>query len=165
LRLGLTYAPGVRRFNLLSAEVEYEEGDPEAYHAGFVRLGPQLGGAMLGATLYELPPGQSNCPYHYEYGNEEWLVVIDGRPTLRHPEGDDDLDPGDVVCFPVGPNGAHKVTNRTDATARFLMLSTQHEPAVAVYPDSDKIGLWPGDRRDNIVVTRESGVDYWEREA
>jgi uncharacterized cupin superfamily protein len=154
----------VRRFNLFAAEVEYDTGDPEGYRAGFVRVGPLIGGTMLGATVYELPAGESNCPYHYEYGNEEWLIVLDGRPTLRHPGGDDDLSAGDVICFPVGHEGAHKLTNRTDAPVRFLMLSTQHEPSVAVYPDSDKIGVWPGEKGDHILVRRESAVDYWDRE-
>lgn len=154
----------MRRVNLFAAEPEYEADDPDGYGAGFARLGSELGAALLGATIYELPPGQSNCPYHYEYGNEEWLIVLDGRPTLRHPEGEAELDPWDVVCFPVGPEGAHKVTNRTDAPVRFLMLSTKDEPSVAVYPDSDKIGVWPGDQRDHVLVRRESGVDYWDRE-
>jgi len=119
---------------------------------------------MLGATVYELPPGQSNCPYHYEYGNEEWLIVLEGRLTVRHPEGEAELGPGDVLCFAIGPDGAHKLTNRTDGTVRVAMLSTQHEPAVAVYPDSDKLGVWPGDKRDNLLVRRESVVDYWDPE-
>ena len=51
---------------------------------------------MTGASVYELPPGQAICPYHYEYGEEEWLLVLDGRPTLRHPEGTDQLDPWDA---------------------------------------------------------------------
>ncbi|MGH3130396.1 MAG: cupin domain-containing protein [Gaiellaceae bacterium] len=155
----------MRRFNLFAAEVEYDATDPEEYRAGMARFGSLIGATMLGGTVYELPPGQSNCPYHYEYGNEEWLIVLEGRLTLRHPEGEDELDPGDVVSFPVGPDGAHKLTNRTESQVRVLMLSTQHEPSVAVYPDSDKIGLWPGDRRDHILVRRESGVDYWDREA
>lgn len=71
----------------------------------------------------------------------------------------------DVVCFPVGPVGAHKFTNETDETVRVLLLSTMVDPALAVYPDSDKIGVWPApDRRDHILVRRESGVDYWDRE-
>ena len=92
--------------------------------------------------------------------------MLAGRLTLRHPGGEEELEPGEVVCFPVGPEGAHKLTNKSDATVRVLMLSTLVEPSVAVYPDSDKIGVWPDpDRRDHILVRRESGVDYWDGEA
>lgn len=128
------------------------------------RFGKRLGAAMIGGSVYELPPGQSICPYHYEYGNEEWLIVLEGRPLLRHPDGEDELEPGDVVCFPVGPAGAHKVTNGTDTTIRVLMISTDNEPSVAVYPDSDKIGVWPGDNRDHVLVRRESSVEYYDHE-
>ena len=108
------------------------------------RFGPQLGATKTGASLYELPAGQSICPYHYEYGEEEWLIVLEGRPTLRHPGGEDELEPGDTVCFPEGPEGAHKVTNRTDDRVRVLMFSTVNRPAIAVYPDSDKFGVFSG---------------------
>jgi uncharacterized cupin superfamily protein len=154
----------MKRVNIFSVEAGYDEGDPEGYNAGYKRLGPDLGASMVGATVYELPPGQSICPYHYEYGNEEWLIVLAGRPVLRHPEGEDELEPGDTVCFPAGPEGAHKLTNRTDEQVRLLLLSTKNVPNAAVYPDSDKIGLWVGDERDHILVRRDSGVDYWDRE-
>jgi uncharacterized cupin superfamily protein len=154
----------VPRVNLFTAEMEYDEKDPEGYRPGWNRLGPALGASMVGATIYELPPGQSVCPYHYEYGNEEWLIVLDGRPTLRHPGGEEAIERGDVICFPVGPEGAHKVTNGTDETVRVLILSTKIEPAVAVYPDSDKIGVWPADKADHVLVRRESHVDYWDGE-
>ena len=155
----------MRRVNLHGLEAEYDEADPAGYRAGMARFGRQIGAEMLGGTVYELPPGQSNCPYHYEYGNEEWLIVLQGRLTLRHPGGEDELEPGEVVCFPVGPDGAHKLTNRSDKTVRVLMLSTRVEPAVAVYPDSDKIGVWPDpDRRDHVIVRRESAVDYFDGE-
>jgi uncharacterized cupin superfamily protein len=154
----------VRRLNLADGQIAYDPDDPPGYAVGYKRLGADLAAVMLGGTVYELPPGQSICPYHYEYGNEEWLLVLEGRPTLRHPDGEDELTDGEVVCFPVGAAGAHKVTNRSEERVRVLMLSTKHEPAVAVYPDSDKIGVWPGDERDNVLVRRESGVDYWDRE-
>jgi uncharacterized cupin superfamily protein len=154
----------VRRFNLHTARAEFDDKDPEGYGAGEIRIGPAIGAALLGATVYELPPGQSNCPYHYEYGNEEWLIVLDGRLSLRHPEGDEDLEAGDVVCFVAGPEGAHQLRNPTEETVRLLMLSTQAEPSVAVYPDSDKIGVWPGGQSDEIMVRRESNVDYWTDE-
>jgi uncharacterized cupin superfamily protein len=156
--------PFMKRVNLFSAEVKHDDDDPKGYETGYARLAPLLGAEKMGATIYELPPGQSVCPYHYEYGNEEWLIVLAGRPTLRHAGGDSEVEPGDVVCFPVGPAGAHKVTNNTDETVRILLLSTQAEPAVVVFPDSDKLGVWPGAKDDHVMVRRESNVDYWDRE-
>ena len=83
--------------------------------------------------------------------------------SARHPEGEDRLDPGDVVCFPRGPEGAHKVTNSGDGPSRVLMFSTANEPSVAVYPDSDKLGVFVGDLR--LLVPRDRGVDYFEGES
>jgi uncharacterized cupin superfamily protein len=108
--------------NVYDAEAGYPEDAPAPFARGRVPLGPAVGGERLGATLYELPPGTSVCPYHYEYGREEWLLVLEGRPTVRVPEEERELEPGDVVCFPEGPAGAHKVTNRGGATAGVLML-------------------------------------------
>jgi uncharacterized cupin superfamily protein len=154
----------VRRVNLFSAEVEVSSERPDGYRFAFARLGPRIGASLIGATVYDLLPGQSSFPYHYEYGCEEWLLVVAGRPTLRHPGGEDELEPGDLVCFPEGPEGAHKVTNGTEESVRIMILSTKSEPAVAVYPDSDKIGVWPGNEADEIMIRRESDVDYWDRE-
>jgi uncharacterized cupin superfamily protein len=151
------------RFNLFAAQFERDPSDPEGYHTGMDRFGSKIGAKEMGGSVYELPPGQSVCPYHYEYG-EEWLIVLDGHPTLRQPEGEWVLDPGDVVCFPAGPEGAHKVTNRGEDVARVLMLSVERPPFVAVYPDSDKVAVFPGNRDDNMMVRRESNVDYWDRE-
>jgi uncharacterized cupin superfamily protein len=154
----------MERFNLFSAEVQHDADDPEGYQTGYARFGPAIGASMLGGTVYELPEGQSICPYHYEHGDEEWLLVLDGRPTIRHVDGEDELGPGEIVCFPAGPTGAHKVTNRTDEVVRVLMVSTKRMPAVAVYPDSDKIGVFTDEKRDDVMVRRESTVDYWDRE-
>ena len=154
----------MQHVNLFSLEYEWDDADPDGYRAGMARFGPGIGAVKLGGTVYELPEGQSICPYHYEYGDEEWVIVLEGRPTLRHPEGEDVLAPGDVVCFPEGPAGAHKLTNTAGERVRVLLLSTKSKPAVAVYPDSDKIGVWPGDERDDMMVRRESNVGYWDRE-
>jgi uncharacterized cupin superfamily protein len=153
-----------KRINIQTVDVAYDESDPEGFRSGGARLGPLLGAAMTGASVYELPPGQAICPYHYEYGEEEWLFVLDGRPTLRHPEGTDQLDPWDAVCFPAGPEGAHAVANGTDQTVRVLMFSTRNQPAASVYPDSGKIGIWTGNSDDDVMVEKSSGVGYWHGE-
>ena len=139
----------MRRFNLLAAEPEYDDSAPEGYRAGMDRFGPKIGAAQLGGSVYELPPGQSICPYHYEYPEEEWLFVLTGRVDVRTPEGEEELGPMEVVCFPFGPTGAHKVTNRRDA----------------VYPDSGKMLANTGNPEDRLMARRESAVDYYDGEA
>ena len=155
----------MRRLNIAAPEFEYDPEDPEGFRAGLFRLGKALGAAETGTSVYELPPGESICPYHYEHGEEEWLIVLDGRPSVRHPEGTDQLEPWDVVFFPRGPDGAHGVRNETDSTVRVLMYSTVRYPTATVYPDSDKIGIWTGgDRSDDLITTRSSAVDYYHGE-
>lgn len=152
------------RPNLWSSEISYDETDPPGYHAGLANLMKLAGGKELSVRVYEIPPGEALCPYHYEYV-EEWLMVIEGKITLRTPDGTEELGRGDVVCFPAGPAGAHKTTNDGDETARTIMFSSAHEPAVAVYPDSDKIGVWPPNADDKVMLRREDGHrDYYDRE-
>jgi uncharacterized cupin superfamily protein len=154
----------LQRVNLHDAVPVYDDADPEGYRSANVRLGPSIGATQLGASIYELPAGQSVCPYHYEYPDEEWLVVLVGRVTVRHPGGEDELGEGDVVCFPQGPEGAHKVTCLGDETARVMMLSTKQRPGIAVYPDSGKVGIWPGEDSDRLMMRRDT-LDYWDGEA
>jgi uncharacterized cupin superfamily protein len=154
----------MRRINIASPKFEYDPSDPAGFKSGMFRFGPKLDAKQLGASVYELPPGQAICPYHYEYAEEEWLLVLEGRPSVRHPEGTDQLEPWDAVCFPTGPEGAHAVRNDTDETVRVLMFSTVEHPAVTIYPDSDKVGIWTGNREDDLISRRTSGVDYWDGE-
>jgi uncharacterized cupin superfamily protein len=154
----------MRRFNLVTAGYDYPADNPEGYRRGHARVGDAIGSRRIGGTVYELPPGESPWPYHYELGDEEWLIVLDGRVAVRTPEGEEELERGDVVCFPEGADGAHKVVNRAAETAHVLMLSTLREPAVAVYPDSDKIGVFPPREEDSRLFRRESGVGYYEGE-
>jgi uncharacterized cupin superfamily protein len=150
--------------NVFEVEPSYRDENPPAYRRGDVELAPLIGGALLGASVYELRLGVSTFPYHYEYGNEEWLLVLAGRPTLRTPEGERELQPGDVACFPEGSAGAHKVTNAGTETARVMILSTKNRTAVAVYPDSDRIGIWTANPGDNVMVRRSSNVEYFDGE-
>jgi uncharacterized cupin superfamily protein len=67
------------------------------------------------------------------------MVVLRGQPTLRTGDGERQLDEGEVVHFPLGPDGAHGVSNDTDEPVRFLMASTLTSPEVAEYPDLKQI--------------------------
>ena len=152
------------RLNIASPEFQYDADDPEGFRAGMFRFGPQLGAKDSGSTVYELPPGQAICPYHYEYGEEEWLLVLEGTPTLRTPAGEEQIGPLEIVFFPPGPDGAHSVRNQTEATVRVLMFSTRNEVSVAVYPDSGKVGIFTGNRDDDVMVRKTSNVGYYDGE-
>jgi uncharacterized cupin superfamily protein len=154
----------VKRINIAQPKFEYDADDPEGFRSGMVRPGPGWGAKQLGASVYEIPPGQALCPYHYEYAEEEWLLVLSGRPTLRDPDGETELEPMDMLMFPTGPEGAHGIYNRTGEPLRVLMWSTVITPAITVYPDSDKVGVWTGNKDDDMLTPRSSKVDYFHGE-
>lgn len=154
----------MRSVNIAVPEFTYDADDPEGFRSGMARLGPSLGAKHSGTSVYELPPGQALCPYHYEYAEEEWLLVLEGRPTLRDPDGTHELEPWDLVFFTTGPEGAHRVQNDGDEPARVLMYSSVLLPAATVYPDSDKVAVWTGNRDDDLIARRSSGVEYFDGE-
>ena len=152
----------MHRADLTQPELTFDPEDPPGFRSGMDRMGRRLGAQHTGASLYELPPGQALCPYHYEYAEEEWLLVLDGRVAVRTPEGTEELEPLQLVFFPRGPSGAHQVACAGDAPARVLMWSEVATPAATVYPDSDKIGIWTGNPDDDVMVRRSSKVDYYD---
>jgi uncharacterized cupin superfamily protein len=150
----------VSELNLFAVGVTKDDDDPDGYNTSYARVGSLVGASELGLSVYELPPGQSICPYHYETGEEEWLIVLVGAPTLRTPQGDRELRPWDTVFFPTGEEGAHKVTNRTDQTLRVAIWSNRTSPNTSVYPDSQKVGAWPPGKLFRLA----EAVDYWDGE-
>ena len=155
----------MQRISLRSPAFDYDDDDPPGMRAGLHRFARQVGAEQTGTSFYELPPGEALCPYHYEYGEEEWLLVVDGTPTVRDPDGARELAPNDVVFFPRGPAGAHQIRNDSDVAAHVLMWSMVVHPAATVYPDSDKIAVWTGNPDDDVIVPRSAGVDYFHGEA
>jgi uncharacterized cupin superfamily protein len=155
----------MRRVDLGDPQIEYDPDDPEGFRSGRDRVGRRLQAKDTGASLYELPPGQSVCPYHYEYGEEEWLLVIEGRASVRTPEGTEQVGPMELVFFPRGPEGAHEIRNDTEDRVRVLLWSTVVYPSATAYPDSDKVGVWTGDKSEDLMVERSSGVDYFHGES
>jgi uncharacterized cupin superfamily protein len=133
---------------------------------GYARKRKRVSGDHLGASLYCLPPGQATFPYHYELGNDELLVVVAGRPTLRSPQGMRELEPGDCIHFPSGEAGAHQVINRSDAEARVLLVSSfANMPRAAVQPDSQKMMVRWGVETDAHAWFRlDSNTNYWAGE-
>ena len=149
----------VRRANLAAIACEPRPQLPDGFRRASTRVGGSLGAARTGLSVYDLPPGQAIGPYHYEDPEEEWLLVVSGTPTLRHPGGEDQLEPWDVVFFPSGPAGAHQVRNTGESPARVAMFSSMTAVGAVIYPDSDMIQIFTTEGTDDIVVERKSGVD------
>jgi uncharacterized cupin superfamily protein len=145
-----------------------EDERPEGFRSRRARIGYELGSELIGASLFEVPAGEAAYPYHFHYADEELLVVISGRPSLRTPEGVRELAEGEVVHFPLGEEGAHQIVNRSGETATFLAISSSGRPDVVVYPDADKIGV--GERLPKggglrAFFRRGDSVDYFEGES
>jgi uncharacterized cupin superfamily protein len=152
-------------------EPDFEPSDRPGFTYRRARLGRAAGAERLGASLYELPPGEATFPYHWHSANEELLIVLEGAPSLRTPEGWRNLAPGEIVAFPTGEDGAHQIQNRSSESVRFLVVSEMNAPEMSLYPDTGKIGILgrpPGapDDPDEIFgfFRREDAVDYFEGE-
>jgi uncharacterized cupin superfamily protein len=119
------------------------ERDEPPFRWRRARLGRQTGAEKLGASLFEVPPGASTFPLHAHCANEELLVVIAGRPTLVERDGERQLAAGDVVSFPAGRAGAHRLDNRSDEPVRALIVSTMLAPEIVEFPETRE--LWARD--------------------
>ena len=150
--------------------VEHPDFEEPRERPGFrcrrARLGRQAGAEQLGASLWEIEPGQAAYPYHWHLAQEEMIVVLAGRPSLRSPEGWRELEEGEVVSFRTGEEGAHQLVNRTEEAVRFLSISTL-SPEIVIYPDSNKLGAYwdlPEGERMRQLFRRDDAVGYWEGE-
>ncbi len=145
-----------------------DESDREGFSYKDCWLGEQAGSERLGASLYEIEPGQATFPYHWHTANEEVLLVLAGTLTVRQPGGPREAAAGEVVAFPRGESGAHQLYNRGDEPARFVVLSEMNWPDPCVYPDSGKVSAplvrrGEGEPRKRIFF-EATAVDYWAGE-
>jgi uncharacterized cupin superfamily protein len=151
-------------FNLHGDEWDRVE-DREGWRSRDAWVGHRIGAELIGGSLYELEPGDRLWPYHTHHANEEWLIVVKGEPTLRTPEGEQQLREADVACFPRGAAGAHQVSNTTATPVRVLMLSTLLAPEIVEYLDTGKVGTRDA-KGERIFLSRPGPmVDYWEGES
>ena len=156
-------AEGERVQNLLSLALDESSGNPPGHQFAASSLSRRFGAAATGMGVYELPPGNSSWPYHFETTEEEWLIVIEGELTLRTPEGESVLRAGDVACFPAGAAGGHALRNHSDAPVRYAMPSAEARYGGAtIYPDSGKFQVTgPGfNHRGRLGEP----IDYWDGE-
>jgi uncharacterized cupin superfamily protein len=152
--------------NLFQPVFDDQDEQPGFAHRR-ARLGRQAGGEHLGASLYELDPGNAVCPLHWHAAEEEMLVVVSGQASLRTPEGWRELEAGEVVAFKTGVQSAHQVANHSREPVRVLLLSEKKDPEVCGYPESRKImaDAFLGSPDEVSHMWRvDDAVDYYEGE-
>jgi len=111
-----------------------------------LRVAERAGAEHLGASIYELQPGEEMV-FHYHVQREELLIVLHGRLSLRSADGWEELPEGEVVAFPRGERGAHAYRNDRDEPVRLLMISEMNAPNISVYPDTNQVGLFDAGQR------------------
>ncbi|HET8529360.1 MAG TPA: cupin domain-containing protein [Gaiellaceae bacterium] len=109
-------------------------------------------GPLLGASLYELGPGNFMV-YHAHHGSEELLIVLRGRPTLRAPTGERVLEEGEAVHFPAGPEGAHGIRNDGEEPVRYVVAGIRVSPEIVEYPDTNQV---TGQSRHGIFFVHDN---------
>jgi len=136
------------------------ERDAEPYHWKRAFVGKQAGARDLGASLFEVAPGAATFPLHAHFANEELLVVLSGRPTLTTHAGERELAAGEVVAFPAGLEGAHRLDNRSDEPVRVLLVSTMRAPEINAMLEDGRFWL-----RDYVPGTTppEGAFDVWTK--
>ena len=114
-------------------------------------------------SVYEIPPGKSAYPYHYHHKNEETFYILSGEGILKTPEGERKVAAGQLLFFPTGPEGAHKLTNPSETEMlTYIDFDVVHDIDIAVYPDSGKIGIWG--KGINKLYPQNSNADYYDGE-
>ena len=144
----------------LPAKHKHEHDGYEYIRRNFVRRG-ETANALV--SVYEIPPMKSAYPYHYHLKDEETFFIVSGEGLLRTPEGERSVHAGELLFFPAGSEGAHKLTN-TSSTEKLVYIDFDviHDLDAAVYPDSGKIGVWG--KGINRVYPMDGDVDYYEGE-
>lgn len=144
----------------ISARHKCEHEGYEYFRRRFVPFG-EAKNALV--SVYEIPPGKSAYPYHFHHNNEETFYIISGEGLLRTPEGERKVTTGELIFFPTGEQGAHKLTNCSETdNLVYIDFDVTHDVDITEYPDSGKIGIWG--MGINELYPRIANVDYYEGE-
>jgi uncharacterized cupin superfamily protein len=137
------------------------------YESDRSKLSRGTAAKKLGVSFDALAPGKLVCPYHLHHAQEELFVVLEGSGTLRVAGEMLPIQAGDVIFIPAGPEYPHQLINSSEATLKYLSISTMEEPEICEYPDSGKFmaeGSMDRDRPFEVIANIDSSLDYWDGE-
>jgi uncharacterized cupin superfamily protein len=137
---------------------EYSHGT--RFGTRFRQLGDYGGCSHVGVCMEEIAPGRQAYVAHYHMLEEEQLLVLQGRPTLRLGDETFDLEPGSYVVFPAGQKAGHALVNRTEETVRYLIIGERNPNEVTVHTDTGRVGV----RLIGEGYHMADAMGYWDGE-
>lgn len=128
--------PGfIKNINEVSEELHYIDA-PAAQYRSRKRLGKATGAERLGVNYSRLRPGQVSSKSHYHSHEEEFLVILEGRATLRYGNASYELIQGDTVSLrPGGP--PHQLSNDFAMECIYLEIGTRDPQNTITYPKAE----------------------------
>ena len=134
----------------------YAQGD--RFGIRYQQLGQFGGGTHVGVCMEVLEPGKEACPTHYHMLEEEHLLILEGKATLRLGDKTFELAPGSYACFPAGQKVGHTLVNRGDAPCRYLVIGERNDHDVIVYPESGRVSV----RLTGEGYRKSATMEYWD---
>ncbi len=100
-------------------------------------LGEPFGLRNFGVNLTRLAPGAVSALRHAHSRQDEFVYVLEGRPTLVTDEGETVLEPGMCAGFRAGTGDAHHLINRSTQDVVYLEVGDRSAGDQGTYPDDD----------------------------
>jgi uncharacterized cupin superfamily protein len=101
------------------------------------KLGEYFGLTHFGVNLTHLSPGAVSALAHSHSKQEEFILVLEGSPTLILGEEEFVLHPGDCYGFKAGTGIAHQLINRSEENVTYLEIGDRTEGDEVEFPNDD----------------------------
>lgn len=101
------------------------------------RLGDHFGLRNFGVNLTQMQPGAVSALMHHHSRQDEFIYVLEGRPTVVLGTQEYQLDPGDCFGFPAGTGLPHQLVNRTESLVSYLEIGDRSSNDQCIYPQDD----------------------------
>ena len=114
-------------------------------------------------AFLRIPPNKAAFPLHYHEYSEETFYIISGMGRLLIKDGEREVKAGDIVFFPSGIEGTHKLINSSSTEDLIYIDFDTYVPLdITYYPGKDKIGIF-GENYTG-VLRKSSTIGLYEDE-
>lgn len=100
-------------------------------------LGDLFGLTNFGVNLTRLAPNAASALRHAHTKQDEFVYILQGRPTLHTDEGRTLLSPGMCAGFKAGTGNGHHLINETTEEVLYLEVGDRTPGDEGSYPDDD----------------------------